>query len=185
MMVRTALALALLALTALSAHGAPAAHSARLLALLGAIDQTPPAEALRDAAGDTPVEEALFRVAADRALPDYPRRRAAMLLGAFPGATARAHLETIAATAELQDLRWAAIYTFVRSVAPQDVHAALALAAQRLESTRPLDREAVIRALRHVPGPAAEALVTEQQASDPDAAVQAAIRRFWLARRAR
>ncbi|MEZ4265122.1 MAG: hypothetical protein R3F39_02000 [Myxococcota bacterium] len=186
MMVRTALALALalLALASPSAHAAAADHSKRLLDHLGAIDQVPPAEALRDAAGDTPVEEALFRVAADRELPDYPRRRAAMLLGAFPGATARAYLETIAATAELQDLRWAAIYAFVRSVAPQDLHAALAFAAQRLASPQPLDREAVIRALRHVPGPAAEALVAKQQAADKDAAVQAAIRRFWLARRA-
>lgn len=183
MMMRVALALALLALTALSAHAALPDHSARLLDLLGAIDQVPPAQALRDAAGDTPVEEALFRVAADRDLPDYPRQRAAMLLGAFPGATARAYLETVARTAELQDLRWAAIYTFVRSVGAEDTHSALIFAAKTLRSGHALDREAVIRALRHVPGAAAEALVTKQQATDP--AVQAAVRRFWLARRAR
>jgi hypothetical protein len=179
----TVAALTLVALSVTSARAGAPDHSPRLLALLHAYDQLPTAEALRSAAGALPVEEALFQVAADAELPVYPRQRATTLMSAFINEVTRAHLLTLAATAELQDVRWSAIYTFVRAVAPSDRAAALTFAGTLLKSPHALDREAVIRSLRHVVGAEVDALVAAHQAKDPDATVQAAIRRFWQTRR--
>lgn len=175
-------ALCLVALAALPAAAATADHSPELLSLLRAIDQTPPAEAVRQAAGKVQVEEALFQVSVDADLPLYPRQRAISLLSLFPGEASRAYLQNTAAQAQLQELRWAAIYTYVRSVGSYDAPAALAFCSAWLQSPRPLDREAVIRAIRHLKGPEADGLVAHQAATETDATVLAAIRRYWLRR---
>lgn len=177
-------ALLVLALLAPAAAAAPADHAPALLQALRAIDIVPPAEALRAAAPDQPVEDALFAVATDQALGLYVRKRATSLLSLFAdGSLAAGHLQTLAHGAgPLEDLRWTATYTFVRAMAERAPADALALAAEATSWPEPLLREAAVRGLRWVAGPDAVALVDALDARETDARVRAAIQRFRATR---
>jgi hypothetical protein len=187
MTTRRALLPLLLALTLLapSAAAAPSDHSPALLQALRAIDIVPPAEALRAAVPDQPVEDALFAVATDQAMGLYVRKRATSLLSLFAGGSlAAGHLQTLAhgGGAQSQDLRWTATYTFVRAMAERAPADSLALAAEAASWPEPLLREAAVRGLRWVPGPDAVAIVDALDARETDPRVRGAIQRFRATR---
>ena len=180
----TLLASATLLTTAIAAaQAAPADHPPALMALLAAIDVTPPPAALAHAAGESDVRDALYAVAADPTLKVYPRKRAASLLSLFAddGAADRLELLTRSMTLDL-DVRWTSTYTLVRGWADRSPGRVLAIAAELLDAPEPLLREATVRGLRWVDGPEPEALVDALEVRETDGRVIAAIARVHARR---
>lgn len=157
------------------AHAAEADHAPGLLTLVRLVDVVPSADQLRAAAPQT--EGALYAIAADADLDLYPRRRAASLLSAFPNREGAARLKMLVDDPAPR-LRWIATYTYVRAFGPHAAMEVLPFAAARLQHSDALQREAVVRGLAYVPGPAAEDLVRRHDAIEKDPTVRAAIRRF-------
>jgi len=162
-----------------TAMAAPADHPRALLTMLRAIDTMPTADSIR-ATTRTP-EQALRHVADDDVLGQYVRRRATSLLSLFPGKKAAQHLKAL--TSSRSDrVGWVATYTFVRMHSKSAASTARRFAKKMLSSGNEGQREAVIRGLRHVPGPRAVRLVTRHATHETSKRVLAAIRRFKEAR---
>ena len=171
---RVLLALAVV-LVALPASAKRSDHPARLIELLSGIDTVPTAQQLRQLTDEPQV--ALLRVALDRDLHTYVRKRATSLLSAFPDEISEAYLTLIAATQDAERLRWIAVYTYGRFWAPIAPKRVLAFLDVTLHSPRAADRDAAVRALRWLPGEAADRLLERTEAIEKDPTVQSSIAR--------
>lgn len=174
-----------------SAHAAaPAASSAqaarqqarmRVIAALSSLDSEVPAATLRALAGDD-AASLLAGIVVDRGVAGRVRLRAAASLHTLADVVAlRESLRLVRASALEPRLRWHVGYGAIVLGGRIDVAAALALAADWLASPDALLRDAAVRALGHVPGAEATALL-RRAGQDVDPEVRAAAR-LSLARR--
>jgi hypothetical protein len=163
------------------AHSAPQrGHSHDLMTVLRAIDLVPNAAGLR--ALDPNVARSLVRIAEDRQLDTYMRRRAISFLSYFPTTESGERLQALGLREPQLRVRWMAIYAYVRiwgEKAPEKIRS---FANHVLRDKEPLMREAVIRGLRHCPGKPFDALVQRHARHERNSVVNAAIRRFRKAR---
>ena len=158
--------------------GPPAVpHDATLLQALRAIDVVPSAKQLR--ALDPQVEDALYRVACDETLKSYVRKRSVSFLSLFGDSeVARLRMRQLTERALRPALQWLSRYSYVRAWGPRDPDEVLSVAKTWLQAQEPLMREAIVRALRWVPGDEVIRMVEALAARERAPVVMAAIRAF-------
>ena len=152
-------------------------HAPALLQALGAIDVVPNAKQLRALVPQ--VEDALYRIACDENLRSYVRKRSVSFLSLFVDSDlARLHMKRLAERADTGELRWVSRYSYVRAWGVQHREAVLRTATTWLQAEEPLLREAVVRALRWVPGAEVLQMVKALASRERSPVVMAAIRAF-------
>lgn len=180
---RTLLVLALgVTLVSSPALAAESDHAPVLLSVLKAYDTVPNAAQLDKITGSRSVVS-LDAVARDVDLNRYLRQRGISLLSLYVGDHAARLLADLAETVDAPELRWTAVYTYIRGWAASDVKGALSRAKKAIQDPEPLVREAAVRGLRWVSGPAPVQLVDALAKTEKDTRVLGAIKRFRATRK--